>query len=61
MSQQRATWITKTAEPVPGTPGIVMRAPGFNDPSSVEHEAYLFVPDGQEDAFCCGESDFALA
>lgn len=61
MRQLRAKWIRKTAEPAPGTPGTVLPALGHGNPNSVEHGAYLFVPDGQEDAFYCSDQDLCFA
>lgn len=60
MSETRATWLRKTAEPAPGTPGTVLPALGHNNPHSVEQGAFLFVPDGQDDAFYCSAQDLAF-
>lgn len=60
MSEKRATWTRKTAEPTPGTTGTVLPALGHSTPHSVEHGAYLFIPDGQEDAFYCSDQDLCF-
>lgn len=54
----RARWIaTDTDWPALGTLGIAQPANGYDDPESAEQGAYLFVPDGEEDAAYCDVRD----
>lgn len=48
---KRATYIGACAVPAPGSAGDAFPASGHDDPESVECGAYLFQPDGCEDAF----------
>jgi hypothetical protein len=47
----KATYVGNCMIPGAGTHGEAFPASGHNHSDSVEQGAYLFVPDGQEDAF----------
>jgi hypothetical protein len=50
----RATFIALDSEvPARGVTGIAFAAGGFSDPESAEFGAYLFQPDGDENAYYC--------
>ena len=44
--------------PPNGTRGTAFPASGHTDPESCEFGAWLFQPDGEENAYYCSESDF---
>lgn len=50
----RATFVGSNASfPAGGSKGIAFAAGGFDDPDSAECGAYLFQPDGDENAYYC--------
>lgn len=51
----RATYVSgsECSYPPNGSKGIAFAAGGFDDPESAECGAYLFQPDGDENAYYC--------
>lgn len=43
-----------------GTPGTAFQASGFNDPESIEYEAWMFAPDDEPDgaAYYCSRENW---
>lgn len=48
---QRAKYIGDCQVPAPGSVGTCCPASGHDDPESCEEGAYLFQPDGDENAY----------
>ncbi len=58
----RYRWVTGgLSEPSFGAIGSAWPASGYDDPESAEQGAYLFQPDGDENAYYCAESDLERA
>ncbi len=47
----RAEYIGDCAVPAPGSVGTAFPASGHDDPESCHYGAYMFVPDGDENAY----------
>lgn len=57
----KATFTAQCQQPTTGSKGIAYAAHGFDDPESAEYGAYLFQPDGDENAYYCDpERDLIL-
>ena len=56
----KATYCGTCMIPGNGTVGTIYKAGGFYDPDSAEYEAYLFQPDGEEDAYYVAREDFEI-
>ena len=54
----RAVWADDTQWPQRNAIGTVYVAPGHYDHTSVAYGAYLFQPDGEEDAAYCSREHF---
>lgn len=50
-SPWRAQYVGNCVVPGPGTIGAAWPADGHDDPESCQYEAYLFQPDGDENAY----------
>jgi hypothetical protein len=57
MTTQTATYVGDCSQPAPQSKGIAYPASGFYDPQSAAYGAWLFKPNGDENAYYVNEDD----